>query len=380
MGAAILFASLLAAEPEPEVLLDRPVPERATGRAFRQVLDRRMAATWRSVPLRRILRRIGNERKIAILLDGRIDPGQELPVDVSNQPVREALQAIAEKVSARAVVVGNTVYIGPPERAGTLRTLVRLRTDELFEEPSGSRKERALDLVRKRTVHWNDLDRPADIVQQIAERYGLQVRRLDRVPHDLWARGTLPEASAPQALSLILIQFDLTFVWTDDGGGIRIGPVPENVAVERTYASRGMSTEAALERIRAEVPGAEAEVRGDKIHVRGTVDEQEAVAALLDPTRNEKSDDREPPVSLERQQFTLTIRRVPVRAVMKKLAESGVRFKYDAEALKAAGIDLNQKISLQARDVTAAEFFRKLFGPLGLEFAIDGATVRLTPR
>ena len=62
---------------------------------------------------------------------------------------------------------------------------------------------------------------------------------------------------------------------------------------------------------------------------------------------------------------------------MKQLERTGVVFEFDAKALKAAGIRLDQAVSLDVRQVTAAVFFERLFGPLGLSAKIDGLTVRL---
>jgi hypothetical protein len=62
---------------------------------------------------------------------------------------------------------------------------------------------------------------------------------------------------------------------------------------------------------------------------------------------------------------------------MKQLEQTGVKFKYDAKALEAAGIRLDQPVSLDVRQVKASVFFERLFGPLGLTATIDGLTVQL---
>ena len=64
------------------------------------------------------------------------------------------------------------------------------------------------------------------IVEQIAGRYKLKVKDLDRVPHDVWAHATLPSVNSYEALSLVLIQFDLTFQWNNDASTIQIVPLP----------------------------------------------------------------------------------------------------------------------------------------------------------
>ena len=63
---------------------------------------------------------------------------------------------------------------------------------------------------------------------------------------------------------------------------------------------------------------------------------------------------------------------------MKQLGQTGVRFVYDTKALEAAGIRLDRTVALDVQKVTVEEFFDRLFTPLGLEFTVDGVTVRLS--
>lgn len=378
---AILLLALAGADGT-KIVLDRPVPDRLTGGPFRAELDRPVSASWSNLDLRSILTRIAETRRVAILLDRRIDSTQKLAVDLNGETLHEGLATITERVGGRLSVVGSTAFIGPAESASKLRTLVRIRSDELSALSKTVPGRRLVELSRSSTCHWNDLDRPADLIRRIAGRYGLDVVDLDRVPHDLWAGATLPAASPAEALSLVLIQFDLTFQWSDRADAVRIVPVPKEVAIERSYAPVRMRPANALEKIK-EVIAAEGRVefRGGRIRVRGTVEEHESVAALLYPDRR-RSARAKPvrPVPIERRRFTLRIRRVPASAVMQKLEQSGIVFKYDAAALAAAGTDLNRPVTMDVEDATPEEFFGAIFNPLGLKFNVEGLTVTLTPK
>jgi hypothetical protein len=113
------------------------------------------------------------------------------------------------------------------------------------------------------------------------------------------------------------------------------------------------------------LPELDVSAEGSELVVRGTLEQHEAVAALLNGSPAKS---------------TTKFKRVPVRAVMKKLEESGVVFTYDAAKLEAAGIDLDQAIDLEVDKATADEFFQALFTPLKLAFEIDNLTVKLTPK
>lgn len=373
--------SLASADSEFVVDADRPIPELLVDEEFESELDLAISATWDNVGLRDIARRIGENRQISILLDRRLDPSREVPFEVNNETVLDVLQQIAAKVAARCSVVSSTVYLGPPESAARLRTLIALRTGELFDKSLMVPPGRRFELDARQTLHWNDLDRPADLIRTIAKAYGLEVAGLEQVPHDLWAGATLPAVSAAEALSVILTQFDLTFAWTEGAAGIRIVPIPEEVYLERTYSTRGLPPAKAAEKLAARVPDLQIEPQRDKLLVRGTLEQQEAVDRLLNPKRQTAAtDEPDGPVPLSQQEFTLRVQAVRARALFRKLEESGVELDYDADVLDAAGIDLDQRIDMDVTKVTAEEFFQAICEPLGLKFTIDGAAVTLEPK
>ena len=373
---------LLNAAAETEAVLDRPVPPRIVSTKLEKTLDQAFSPSWNNVELRTILRSISRAGQIAILLDRRIDPTVILAVDFNNQTIRTGLEEIAERVSAGATVAGNTVMIGPPESMAKLRTLVKLRFDELSDKSLKLPKRRRFNLSRRRTIHWNDLDRPRDLIQQIAARYRLEIRGLEKVPHDLWAAATLPKVNCGEALSLILIQFDLTFAWTERAAGIEIVPVPQHVAIEKAYQPRGKTAKAAVRQWQQFIKGLQAEVKGERVIVRGTVEQHEAVRDLLKPSRKRKrSKAASRPIPLRQQMFTKArFIRQPANAILKKLQSDGIIVKYDAKLLDAAGIDLNQQITVDVKRVTADELFQAICDPLGLKFSIDDMTVTLTPK
>ena len=362
---------------ETDVVLDHPVRKLKSGRDFRREIEKQFSASWRNVPLRSILRRISDDRNVSILLDRRIDPAQLISARIMNETVRTSVATVAKAAAADSRVVGSTFYVGPPAGCEKLRTLIEIRSRQLFAMES-SRKSRQFEITRRRALHWNDLDEPSSLLREIAGRYSLELTGADRVPHDLWAGATLPSINAIESLSLILIQFDLTFDWADAAARVSIVDVPKTVAVEKSYSLRNRSAQQTLADWRQRFGGLDADIKGTRIVVRATVEKHEEIVAHLRPTTGRKQLKKPPqPISLEHQPFTFRAREATVRSIMKKFEEYGIQFKYDAKKLAAAGVDFEKRITIDVSKVKAEAIFRKLFEPLGLVFNIKELTVTL---
>ena len=174
-------------------------------------------------------------------------------------------------------------------------------------------------------------------------------------------------------VSLVLIQFDLTFAWNADTTEIHLVPVPKTVAVEVAYTpASGPSMRASLavrERFlenvakgwKQQFPGlaCRVDVENHQILVSGTVEQHEALKGLGHSKPKGKTPaNKIPPV--RRRQFTLRIEQVKASDLLKKLEESGIKFQYDARQLAAKGIDLEQRINMDVEKAGADEFFRTL--------------------
>lgn len=355
------------------------LPDLLTGPRFHQELNQVTTGSWENVELRTLLDKLSSQRRVAILLDRRIDPTVKIPVDLVDHSLKDSLQEIAQRVGADVSVPENVVYVGPSSAASVLRTVIELRTSELAASTIPER--RRTELRRRHTVTWQDLDSPADILKQITDHYHLTIQHPEFVPHDLWGGCWLPEATAAEALSLVLIQFDLTFAWQNGGQGIELVPLPQQVTVARRSRPKGRSMVDVQKLVGELLPEVNARVDGSDLVVQGTVEQHEAVAALFSQSGS-KPPPKPPKLGgLKQRVFAeIKFKRVPVRAVMKKLEESGVTFSYDAAKLEAAGIDLDQPIDLEVDKATADEFFQALFTPLKLSFEIDNLTVKLNPK
>jgi hypothetical protein len=345
-----------------------------------------LSGSWANIELRDLLKKIGDERRIAILLDRRVDPTVQLPLNLTNSSLREGVRDLARLIGADISVAESVVYVGPPAATQRLRSLIELRSSELSAREASIPEKRRGELAARHTVTWQDLDSPVEIVQRIADRYRLKIGHLDLLPHDLWVANTLPSVSAAESLSLVLIQFDLTFAWTGkaEGGGtgqgIELVSAPERPVIEKRHRVKGRTAAEALKLVRQYSPELIVKVDGSDLVVRGLLEDHEAVASLFGGSAAKKPDAITGVKPIKQRLFTLKIDRVPARVLMQKLEESEIVFEYNAEQLAAAGIDLDQTIKLEVEKASAADFFKAVFDPLRLTAEIDNLTVKLKPK
>ena len=350
-----------------------------TGPNFRQELDRPFSGSWSSVEFRQLLKEVALDRRISIVLDRRLDPSIEVPIDVNNVSLKTGLRGIARQVGGDTTIPENIVYFGPKPATKRLRTLIELRELDLQSKEFTIPKPRRSELMQRRSFESEDLESPRAILEKFIGPVHLTVSNAQVIPHDLWGGMILPDVTIVEAISVILIQFDLTFRWIEKGEGIELIPIPDVVVLERKHHPK-QKPAVVIEQVRDRFPQLEAEIWKTEISVKGLLEEHEAVAAFLRGEGVNSPVKIEPPQPLQKQLFTLKAERVPLSALIKKLEESAVSFEYDPDELKAAGVDLEQKVQIDVKKATANEFFKLLFDPVRLEFQIDHLTVRLKPK
>ncbi len=360
--------------------------EPLAGKPFEAALDKKIGRAWGGEgghTLRDVVQQLAESQHISIVLDRRVDPTQSIELTMPPTPLRDIVSAVARKAEGGTSVVGNVVYVGPIDSAKKLRTLVELRNTELTKLTSGVKvgkapwRNRPVSLTLKKSFVWQDLDRPRDILKQVADKFQIEIDGLDKLPHDLWAAGSLPQVTATEALSLLLVQFGSTFEFVADRAAIHIVPIPERVFVERSYLVLANSP-VILAAARKQFADVELEQAGAKLIARGTVEQQAEIAAWLRPGNPKAIKPPDKPLSERR--FTVKQKNVTPAEIIKMFTDFGVKIEYDPKQFADADISLEKKIDIDEKDFSAEKLFRKLFEPLGIEVTIDGETVRLKPK
>ncbi len=372
----VLILSTVPVFPDFSVQQERPQPKLIDGGKFQQEINGRMSVRWSNATLRDVIARIVTQQGFAMVRDRRLNPDRQIQVNSTQDTARVVLEKIARSAEGRSVIVGSTIYLGPQAPADKLRTLIALRRDELSRMTNLARDRQRL-LRRQQIVHWQDLDRPVDLLGVVAAKAGLRIDGLERVPHDLWTGGTFLAEDAAAALSLILIQFDLTFQWRDAATAIEIVPVPDEVLITDSHRPNRQSPIQAFRQVQKAFPELDVRLEAGKIEFAGTKEQHEAVEALLRPKFKKRVANQ--PGGLEIVRLSLRVVGVPAISLIRDLEKRyKLHFIYDREELKRGGVDLEQKVDIDVKTVTLDKYLNAIFAPIGAQAVREGHQVTVS--
>ena len=344
-----------------------------TGPALTKRLSAPMDIVWSGKSFRAVLESLSQAEKVAIVLDRRIDPDAPVDVAISGKSLAEALSAIAQHQNAVVCMVGPVAYFGPPAAAKRLRTLVWLRSEEVKTLPA----ETAKVWTRSRPFTWPDLAEPRQLLAQLARDSNIELKGLELVPHDLWAGADLPPLPLVERLSLVAIQFELTFTIAADGKTVTLVPIPDDLAIVRSYDG-GRQPEQLAKRYASLAPEAQISLSGGKVWVKGLLEDHERIASPpRPPSQPEASQPRDIElVRIER----LAIKNIPLGKALENIAAKlELQLHIDRQAIAAAGISLEQPVSVNASGLTVDELLAEMVKSTGLTVQRTGRTVRIAP-
>ncbi len=356
-----------------------------TGPALARRLAEPADVEWKTgATLRDSLGRLSRAMHAAIVLDRRIDPSREVDVSRSNTALLDVLNAIADRFNLRhaqptsfprpapAIAVkplGSVVYIGPKSVADNLRTIAEVRRDEVRKLPAAQAER----LNARAELRWEELATPRQIMADLAKRSGVAMTGVEElVPHDHWPAGDWPAMSFVEQLTLLAAQFDLTFRVAAGGKQVRLVKLtPDDVKIERTHTIAANAQKVA-EAWRAACPDAEIRQTGNKISVRGRLEDHEW---LTSPTKTKTAATPTKGKSI----YTYTVKNKELGVVIRHLAEQlNLKLKMDEEMIGAAGIDLKQLVTFSVKDAPIDKLFEAAL-PVGLKWKTQGSTLEISP-
>jgi len=332
-----------------------------------------MGVYWSDTPLREAVYNLARSRRVAVLLDRRVDPNQRIDLQLQDVSVEAILRHVAASRRLGVSRVGPLFYLGPARFTSQLRTLVELRREEVRGLPRAA----AAKYVGTGPMQWDDFATPRDLLARLAAENGIGIFGLEQVPHDLWAGGDLPPLALVDRISLVAGQFDLTFHVVGDGDGIRLVPLPDEVAIVRSYPG-GPNPERRASQWAALLPESQIRLVGERIFVKGLLEDHERITADERPSRWS----RPRPGVRGRGEKRITVREAkgPLGPVLEQLAQRlQLELKIDREAMRRAGISLDEQVSFSVREATYDELFKAVLGPVGCTFRRRGNVIEVMP-
>ena len=364
------------------VQLPTSAPVWLTGTKYEWTLDQPVVATWKNAELRFATQSLSEQRRIPLVFDRRLNPNQVFSLETSDRSLRDTFERLAACSQGGVSITGQAVYLGPVSAAGRLRTLIALRHSEVQRIASTLGASRKKTLTERRPLKWPDLDTPLEIIQQIAAQRNLRIEHGERLPHDLWAATDLPPISLAEALTLVLIQYDLTFRLDPAGTSVELIPIPEKVTLEKKWPLPRAKMQAISRAIQDELPQVQISTAAapEELVAQGTQEQLEALEQLIRSMTSGTAPRKKAtePTQLSKRRLTFQAKDAPLSAILEKLASTGIQFNYDRSKLKQAGIDMDQLVDIDVKEVPPEELFETLFSPLKIEFQIDGLKVTLS--
>lgn len=351
-----------------------------TGAKFDWALDQPVVATWQNAELRIAARSLSEQRRVPLVFDRRLNPNQVFSLETTGIPLRESWGRLAAVSQGSVSITSNAVYLGPVAAAGKLRTLIALRQADLQQVATKLPTSKRKSLTARLPLSWRDLDSPTEILQRIADERNLQIQHGERVPHDLWGATDLPALSLEEALTLILIQYDLTFRLDAAGTSLELIPIPEKLAIEKKWTLPRSKVDTISRAIEDTLPEVVTTSTAEQLVAQGTQEQLEQLELLIRSVTSGAPVKKKPKAvtPLSKRSLTFQAKDAPLSAILEKLAGTGIEFEFDRAKLKQQGIDIDQLVAIDVKEVPPEKLFEALFHPVKIHFEIDGLRVVLS--
>jgi len=366
IGAAVVLFSVVTAAglaSAQQSAADASAATWKTGASFQKQLKQVVGLELSEAELRGSLRNLADNQRVAIFLDRRIDPNQQIEFSASGVTLEELLSQLAEKVHAGTARIGSVIYVGPPPTAGALSSVAAARRKELGKLPKESRRPPS-------HWSWDELAQPRQILEVLARENGLTVENADVLPHDLWAASDFPPMDLADKLTLLLAGFDLTFDVAADGR-LRLGPLPLEEEYEQAYTPQGDAAQVAAA-LKREFPRIAVRREGNRLIIRGNVADHERIARrLTSPTRVKTSTGEQKVV------YTMNPDKVPAGTIIGTVAKRlGRKFSFAPDLREK----LSQPVSFQVKDASLDELMKMTLEPLGLTYRITDESIEVVEK
>lgn len=342
------------------------------GAAVQLAWEKPLQPRIEQVGVREALATLCEGRQLAWLLDRRIDPDRPVSYVAGPAPLSTVVESLLKPLDAQVVRIGDTFVVGPRDSIQWLRTLAELQRLDLLR--SGLALDKISQLSRPVIWNWGDLAQPRQIVAEETRRLRLTIEEIDRVPYDLWGRGSLAGMTLGEAVTVIAWQYDCRLHWGENGAA-KLVPIQYPIQVSRVLPNYSLDRDAVTE----EFPNLHLEPQGKSLEARGRIEEIEALQRWMKGTTADRTKRKPMKNDWRSRKFTLNFENAPLIDLLKLLKQQGLPVEWDEAGFAAASVDLKQKVNLKLTDATAEVLIEDLCRQTGLKSDADSSRVVISP-
>ncbi len=327
--------------------------------------------TWSSigVPLVSQLSEFQKQAEIAILRDRRTDPRRLVDMETEFVPRIQVLNRISESVPGTSFCrTDKFVCIGPAQAVHRLPILLERNRTQLNALRKTLKPAELRKLSSETVITWPKLSEPRQLLLERAESVGATISNPGLIPHDIWDEGRLPKMSLAEFSTVVLNQFDLTFVAAADAPTLTIVAINPAEALEHRYAVRRDLQAVVSAAWRDKLPDLSINWSAAGGTVSASLEQHALLYALLEDLRTaqaESGDSRgDANTSLLTRTFQLKSKGATVGQLIEYLRSNAVTIEVtDADAAETKAI-LSQFVELESltEKQRGSEFFPLVFG------------------
>jgi hypothetical protein len=337
-----------------------------TGKNLEKALAESVSCSAVRVPLIRQLEDIRQPSGICIVRDRRIDPNTPLSLQTSFIPRRTLLvQLAALQPNSATAFTSEYAYIAPTTAAHRLPLLLQLAEQQSAPwkklPPSVSRQ--ALLPTR---ITWQRPAVPSEILSTAARNAAVTIRNPEQLPHDVWDSAELPPVPFIELACLLLNQFDLYPLASEDRLEITLVPIPATEPMELRHSFPPELRSTLEEHWNTQNPTIPIRWTRTSAVFTAPLPTHCDFAGFIELSRSSPQTataNRPPADSLKTRQFQLQAERAPLGAVVATLRASGVTVEIADENSPAVQKLLQTIVPISPKPLRGDEFFSKLFGP-----------------
>ncbi|MDR2755387.1 MAG: hypothetical protein LBC20_06740 [Planctomycetaceae bacterium] len=312
-----------------------------------------VSVQWQETPLSESLKRLAETQKIGLLIDRRLDPSTPIHFESTGQPLGKMLQQLAASLDCGCVLFESTVYLGTKESATILPVLLSEQQHRLEKLTP----RRVAIFHRKKTLLIPFLSEPKEVLQKLALQNNFRWKNPEILPHDLWDEKSLNNLSLNELLTVLLIGFEMTFEMEDEGELLVIVPLSQR----KSLSSSSANTENTFENT---------EQNTQNIHEQKNQEVQKV--QKIPDTQNVSK------IPLAQRRFTLKVENQRLDILLQSLAERlHLKLDVNEKSLTDKGVQPDNRVSFEVKNVTAAQLFRAILRPLKLDFQIKDETLHV---